>query len=415
MTEQLFRREALEHQRSRLEGELVVIQPLSHHALAALVTGLVVLTALYLGWGTYSRKQTVRGYLLPEAGVVKVFAPQGSILVQRYVEEGDTVQRGDVLFTLSSGRVNATGERIDSQLLAALDRQRQLLEGGLRRVQEQTSLSRTRLEARQRQLAEEVERLASLTEVRREQAALSEEATLAVEDMAKEAPGIISRDERRRRRARYLEESQRLEESELSLSVKRAELENVALELRALPIERAAGQATLQQQLSELEGQRVSQGSDQAFAVLAPTSGRVTALQAREGQLVALPTPLCAIVPEGDLQAEVYVPTRAAGWVDPGQQVRLMYDAFPHEHYGVHHATVLSVAEAILDPREIDSPVPLQEPVYAARLRLSSEYLEAFGKSHALQAGMLLTGHVILEERSLWRWLMRPLYALAEG
>ena len=89
-----------------------------------------------------------------------------------------------------------------------------------------------------------------------------------------------------------------------------------------------------------------------------------------------------------------------------------MYDAFPHEHYGVQNSTVDSIAEVVLQSREVDSPVPLQEPVYAATLELASENIEAFGERHRLRSGMTLTGQVVLEERSLLRWLLRPLYAL---
>lgn len=409
----LFRKEALEHQRSRIRGELVVSHPLSHYALTGLIVAVVVAVVAYLAWGSYRRQQVVRGYLVPEKGIAKVFGPRDSTIVERHVTEGQRVNKGDVLFTLTTGRIGAQGQRVDEAVVAALDEQRVLIESGLERTQRKGELSRSRLEARARHIREELVRLDELAVLRRKQVELGREALEAVKSMDAHGFGVISLDELRSRRAALLEKTLQLGELELSLAVKKAELETVDLELASQPVAQGQERDLLRRSLADLKARRTSQSADRAFSVLAPTGGAVSALQASVGQFIALSTPLCAIVPfDSPLQARVFVPTRAAGWVDPGQLVRLTYDAFPREHYGAHEGEVVSVAQTILNPRELDSPLALQEPTYAATLSLSSQWIEAFGKTYALQPGMLLTGHVLLEERSLLRWLLRPLYTL---
>ena len=40
------------------------------------------------------------------------------------------------------------------------------------------------------------------------------------------------------------------------------------------------------------------------------------------------------------LQAEVSVTPTGTGRIEPGQPVRLLYDAFPYQRYGIKHGTV---------------------------------------------------------------------------
>ena len=409
----LFREPALQHQNTRLRGELLVIQPLRYGALLSLLLGLVVCAGLYLAWGTYARKEAVRGYLTPDRGVVKVVATQPSTVVERRVHEGQLVQEGEVLFALAPARVNSQGAPVHAQVLAALQEQRRILEAGVPRARRMAELEQHRLHARQRQLFQEIAAMESLVRLRSERLQLSREsldvtqAPLAIEQ------GIYSKDEIRARRALLLEQTLQAEQLQVSLLAKRAELQNVDFELAQLPLDQQAATAQLQQSISQLD---VTFGAEERVAIVAPVSGTVTAVQAVVGETVAMPAPLCVIVPrDAHLQAQVFIPTRAAGWVRAGQDVSLMYDAFPYEHYGAQSATVVSVSESILNPSEVDAPVALEEPVYEARLQLTSDRLQAFGKSHALQPGMLLTAHVTLERRTLLQWLLRPLYALRQG
>ena len=69
----LFRREALEAQRDRLQGHVVLL-PRWHHALVSGFLLLWVVAALtFLNQTTYSRRETVRGWLEPAAGMIRIY------------------------------------------------------------------------------------------------------------------------------------------------------------------------------------------------------------------------------------------------------------------------------------------------------------------------------------------------------
>jgi membrane fusion protein len=106
------------------------------------------------------------------------------------------------------------------------------------------------------------------------------------------------------------------------------------------------------------------------------------------------------------------VPSRAIGFVEPGQAVRLLYDAFPYTRFGAHGGEVVSVGRSILAPEELDAPARSREPVYKVRVRPDRGAVTAYGREVPLQAGMALEADLRLERRRLWRWLFEPILAL---
>jgi membrane fusion protein len=141
--------------------------------------------------------------------------------------------------------------------------------------------------------------------------------------------------------------------------------------------------------------------------------GKVVAIPVELGQNVTPGGTVAIVAPKSDiLLAELYVPTRAAGFIKPGQTVKLMYQAFPYQSFGMGEAKVIAVSQTVLSPQELPIPgLPIQEPVFRVRAQLKSLTVRAYNEDRPLQPGMMLTADIILEKRSLIRWLLDPLYA----
>jgi membrane fusion protein len=74
---------------------------------------------LYLVFGQYTRKIRASGYLVPNAGVIKVTASQAGIVSRLSVVEGQHVALGETLAVLNSERFTGAGDaliEIDKQL-----------------------------------------------------------------------------------------------------------------------------------------------------------------------------------------------------------------------------------------------------------------------------------------------------------
>lgn len=68
---QLFRQQAVDEQKQRLYGEISLAQPLSIYTTAISIFLTILVIAVFLYFSHYARKETVRGYLVPDKGIIK--------------------------------------------------------------------------------------------------------------------------------------------------------------------------------------------------------------------------------------------------------------------------------------------------------------------------------------------------------
>jgi membrane fusion protein len=116
------------------------------------------------------------------------------------------------------------------------------------------------------------------------------------------------------------------------------------------------------------------------------------------------------IVPsDSPLQAELLIPTRAAGFIRVGQEVRLQYDAFPYQNFGTYTGHIVELSHTVLTKSDAAGPIVPDEPVYKAIVGLDRAYVDAHGQKAPLQSGMLLKAEIILDRRPLADWIMAPL------
>ena len=136
-------------------------------------------------------------------------------------------------------------------------------------------------------------------------------------------------------------------------------------------------------------------------------------LQATVGQFADPRRLQLEIVPNNSvLQAELLVATRAIGFVRPGQKVKIKYEAFPYQNFGTYTGQIINVSQTIVTSADASGPIALKEPAYRVTASLERPDIDAYGKKIPLQADMLLSADIILEQRSLVRWFLDPLLSL---
>jgi membrane fusion protein len=148
-------------------------------------------------------------------------------------------------------------------------------------------------------------------------------------------------------------------------------------------------------------------------ALAAPLAGRTTALQAAPGLRVDPSKPRLPLLPDGPgLTAELILPSRAIAFVEPGQRVRLMVDAFPYRRFGTLGGTVETVSKAVLSPDAVIGNAALTRAASRVTIRLDRRDIDAFERFAPLKPAMTLRVHIVLESRSLMAWLLEPLIGI---
>lgn len=424
MPAELFRAEALAARQTQWLGT-VLLAPRWSHRLFALAGGLAAAAIVgLLCFAEFTRTARVAGWLVPHEGVVRVLAPRAGVVTALHVAEGAAVRKGQPLLSLSdelqSAALGATQAAVGRQIAqrhASLLAEREQLQ---RLLAQQRSALAERVAAMHAEQAQ-LDRDLALLEARVAIAARSERLYREQFDA-----GFISEMRLQLAEAERLEQVARLgalERSRLALGRERGIAEG---ELKDLPLKVGKELALLERNLAQLAQERAEAEARREIVIAAPGDGTVTGIEAVLGAGVGTTLPLLAIVPsQGQLEAHLYGPSRAVGFVHPGQRVRLRYQAFPFQRFGHQQGTVASVSRSAVSPAELPAQLAglgtligngggvAAEPIYRIVITLARQDVDAYGEARALQAGMTLEADIALERRPLAAWVLDPLYAVS--
>ena len=405
----MFRSEALNAQKQKLHGDVFLTQPVSFQAITLILAFLVAITIILLFTGSYARSERVAGYLVPSKGLVKIQASHFGSLSQLYVREGEAVTDEQPLADILVSQNTTDGRSFTEKSLEALSRQKTILDM-------QVTLEKNQLEAELAKLLSERSGLSLRVSSLKQQIVLQQQITASAEAAYKDVQeilgkGYISKVESERRRQTWLAQQAQEHLKEQELTKVQARLEQLDIRLTQLPTESKQRLARIETQASEIDTHIAELEGRQAYVVSSPVNGRVVSIAAKStGRTVQAGQPLFALLPEGSvLEAELFVPSRAAGFIEEGQEVRLLYDAFPYQRFGSYAATITDVTETILTADETLAPFDIKEPVYRVTAAIDTDRITAKGKEIDLQGGMTLQANIILERRSFLDWLLEPL------
>ncbi|MFL5057957.1 MAG: HlyD family efflux transporter periplasmic adaptor subunit [Microvirga sp.] len=409
MDRQLFRQQAIDFQRHHRQwGDVASLQPLSLKVATWFVAAVVALLIGFLFVAQYARKETAVGYLTPTKGTAKVFVPRRGTVKEVHVADGDTVKEGQPLLTIETDQIAADGMDVNATQLDSLGLQKDLLAKNIKAEEQRAGSERERLTAASRGLETEIAQLRGQIKLQSERLEVTQDDVATGEQLR--SKGFMTAVEFRRRQVAALEQKQVLSGLNQQLAAKQNQLTEARFSLKQLPTVMAQKVQALRNELSAAE-QRIAEIKGRgAYVIRAPSSGRVSTLQATAGQNADPQRLQLEIIPEDSvLQAELFLPARAVGFVETGQAVRILYDAFPYQHFGAYRGRVAKVSQTILTSADAAGPIKLNEPAYRVTAVLERPDIDAYGKRVALQPDMLLKADIILERRSLISWLTTPL------
>jgi len=408
----LFRQEAIEFQQhNRQWGQVALLQPLSTKIITWFIVVAAAIIVTFLFFAQYSRKETVIGYLMPTAGTAKIFASQQGTIREIYVKEGQEVEEGQPLLAVETSRIATNGQDVNISILSTLESHQNRLTYLIVAEQERTKSEQERLTSLIGGLEAEVSELRAQIDNQNERIRVSDVLVSSVAGLR--ARGLMSEPEYRQRELAALDQKQKLNSLNQQIAAKQNQLTETRYSLEQLPTVMEGKVQSLRSELATTE-QRVAEVSGRrAYVIRAPAAGRISTLQATVGQFADPRHLQMEIIPnERVLQAELFVPTRAIGFVRTGQHVRILYEAFPYQQFGAYGGRVSKVSQTILTKSDASGPIELKEPAYKVTAALDRPDIDAYGKKMPLQADMLLRADIILEKRPLISWLLDPLLSV---
>lgn len=406
----IFREQVLAQQTSRMQGEVSLVQVPSFVWLTGLIALIVVSSLIFLLTSNYSRKAVVFGALQPEQGIIRVQTAQSGTVKQILVQEGDKVEAGQPLLQLTTQHYSSTDKELNAslqqELVAILESLQQQKQQEVEKYRIKSNDNKELIVSAQKQL----------NQVKHQQTIFQQRLDLnqrLVERLSQlSGTGYISSLELDRQRDTLLslqQQGQMLEGEELRLNEQLKQQQSL---LQQLPLDQQAALTQLDNQASEFRNQLTRLQHEQSSIIRAPKAGTVSGILPRSGHFMDTGSVILSLIPEGaELEAVIYIPTKSIAFIEPEQEVRLRFHAFPYERFGVKQGKVHEVSHTVLLPDEVTDST-LTEPSYRVRVKLASQQIYAYNRELQLRAGMTLDADVITEKRSLLQWLFDPIYSI---
>jgi membrane fusion protein len=411
----LFRREVIERSSDDWLGSVRLATPVSLQiwTISALATTAAIVA--WLVFGSYTRREHVTGLLIPQAGLLAVTANAIGTVNRVLVSEGEHVHAGDPLITLSGEHVSEmlgdTGINIsvqlrneqaelkkdisDTQSLAAKqgeDIRAQLvkIKGQLRQLEDQADIQQQQIQNEQKLL----DKIGPLLE----------KGYVVLFQIQQERNTLLSEETQ----AKAIQQQHFL-------------IEQQAIALRGqldqLPTLTSVKLGELRRQSAQIEQTLEQNEAGRASVFRAPKDGIVSSLLTGPGQTIAVGQTMLAIVPvDSPLQAQLLVPSNAAGFVHSGTRVILHYRPYPYQKFGLQSGVVKEVSRSALSPSEVAALLgggqsQVAEPQYRVLVDLAAQNIQVYGHDESLKPGMAVDGDLLLDRRHIVEWIFEPLYA----
>ena len=129
--------------------------------------------------------------------------------------------------------------------------------------------------------------------------------------------------------------------------------------------------------------------------LVSPTNGTVfNLIPSNKGYYASSGETLLLIVPEGDLEAKIFLSNEDVGFVRPNMNAEIRVDAFPFTQFGSIKGTLRSVGQESLPPDQLNS-----QSRFPAIVELDKQFLLLNDKKYKLKSGQSVSVNLIVRDK----------------
>lgn len=187
----------------------------------------------------------------------------------------------------------------------------------------------------------------------------------------------------------YLRQKNQLQELQ-------SEIAQTEATLREVQAESIKSEQQIQRELSELERQIVEANKSKEYKSLrAPVKGYVfNLIVASPGYAAKSGETLLKIVPDGTLEASVFITNADVGFLRPKMPAQVRVDAYPFTQFGEIPGELKRVGKQSLEPDQQNA-----EPRFPVQVVLKRQYLEKRDKRFPVAAGQSVSVNFIVRDK----------------
>ena len=335
-----------------------------------------------------------RFVLVPEGGADPIQSPRPAVIEKVLVREGQTVKKGEPLFVLRVDQVREWRAEVDSR------------EQALRTARETSeNLDLTHATALRIQDGE-IEQARREVQFRGEHLVIMRDLVQRAEKLA--TSGLIAEMELASHRLSLSESQKDLELARKALAQKILEKETVDAERSRQRMAERATVGDLSIRIASLK-QPLDGSSDDLLEVRAPYDAVcLNVSQQSSGRVVSAGDQLCQLSPlTRRLQARLQLPESGLPRLEPRQRIRLLFDAFPYQRYGVVTGAIDWISPAAVSTAG--------ESEFIGVASIDETEIRSGRSAFPLQAGMRGQARITVGRRALIEYVVEPLRQMREN
>jgi membrane fusion protein len=426
----LFRPESLQARKLAWQGRpaLTLGVPAAFASFASMVLAAAV--AALITFGSYARRVDMEGTVLPSAGLMAISSPSAGWIAALAVQEGETVEKGNLLYTLDLDTATKDG-RTQQQIIKTQTATREMLTQEVDRKTRMSEETRKQLRQKIENLKVQIDQFCGqITMHQGFFKTITKEYNLFLDLVARHQAAL---NEMQTRQQAWMQSQSKLQELESGKLRLLGELTDAQYQLATIAISTADEIDALKTRILDIDEKLANSEAHRSIEIRAPEAGIVTAIVGRPGQVVSTGSPMLKIVPQpAVMHAELLAPSSAIAFIHQGNRVLLRYSAFPYQKFGEYWGTVVTVSDAALTPEEVQnlltgahltkqgvpvggSPTKETGPFYRVIVKPDTQLVSIYGEDRELPASMQVQAYALLDRRPLYQWILAPLYDIGRA
>jgi len=413
----LFREEAVTHNRSKWAGKALLISGLPAWIVVALSMSCVTALAIFITYGSYTRRINVGGEVTTLPRSVNIFSTQQGFVAKRFVNVGEQVKKGQHLYQIDVSKVTDSGI-VSANTRLAIENQLTQVDSIITKLEQNKKATSDNLRAQIDQYKSAHNQSKEMVENSRRGVSFMRETMKNYDEYRNK--GLINRDQLNNQVYLYYQQQSTFQ-SLYSQSIQESlQITNLNSELvtRASDFDNQISQYQFQR--NDLFRQLSEADASGALIVNAPTDGRVESLSVTSGQMVNVGDSLAQLIPSDNAiyYLVLWLPNNSIPYVNSGDSINIRYDAFPFEKFGQFPGVIDSVVYVPASNQELStySSSPIRqsvetvEPYYKVLVAIDNTKFGYQGKVLNLSNGMKAQVTLFLEKRQIYQWMFAPFY-----
>ena len=131
--------------------------------------------------------------------------------------------------------------------------------------------------------------------------------------------------------------------------------------------------------------------------LLAPTNGSVfNLIPSNKGYFASSGETLLFIIPEGDLEAKIFLSNNDVGFIKSNMKAEVRVDAYPFTQFGSIGGVLKSIGKESLPPDQLNL-----KPRFPAFVELEKQFLKLNNKKYELKSGQSVSVNLIVRDKPL--------------